>query len=199
LETWAETFATSGAYPSSWRRHPSLILPHRPSPQDVQSAVPYLSYLERRDLLRSLRPHPRGIPLQTEELEKAFVRQVPWEAVRDLARQRYADQVAKALESKERDRASLFSHYLSATASSLMIFYQWRQILPNRFLAYRLVVRCPDSDLASCAFRTRYAQGQITELPPYFPGDSCRLLLQPVPSGSFPPATEPGGGGQGPR
>ena len=177
LETWSETFAACQQWPLSWQRFPSLIVPHRPAPRDVNSAVPYLSYLEMRDLLRTVWPHRTGMPLKVDDLEAAFVAHIGWEQVAEIARQRHQERVAAALASAARDRASLFCQHLTATADALMAYHQWQQIRPNQFLAYRLRVSCSEEATASVPFRDRFNSGADSDLPPYFPGDGCRLQL----------------------
>lgn len=181
LESWAATFAASHEYPRSWRRLPSLILPHQPPPQNIATAAPYLSYLEKRDLLRNFWPHGGRPPLSADELHAAFVKEVPWSEVLVLAQQRYDERVAEALKLAEIERAGLFFHHLSATANTLMTFYQWQRVRPNQFLNYQLVVSCPDEEIAARRFRDRFNRGESDALPPYFPGDSCRLQLRRLP------------------
>jgi len=185
LQDWAATFAVSHEYPRSWRRLPSLILPHQPPPQTIAEAGPFLSYLEKRDLLRSFWPHGGRPPLPADELDAAFIQEVPWEEVRALARERYDGRVAEALKLAEVERAGLLFHHLAATANSLMTFYQWQRVRPNQFLSYQLVVSCPEDEVAAGRFRDRFNRGENDTLPPYFPGDSCRLQLCRLPgSGS---------------
>ncbi|AMV73662.1 hypothetical protein DBW_3363 [Desulfuromonas sp. DDH964] len=185
LENWAATFAASQEYPHSWRRLPSLILPHQPPPQTIADAAPYLSYLEKRDCLRRFWPHGGRPPLPAEELDAAFIQEVPWGEVQALARERYDTRVAEALKLAEVERAGLFFQHLAATANSLMTFYQWQRIRPNQFLSYQLIVSCPDGEIAAQRFRDRFNRGESDALPPYFPGDPCRLQLRRLPgSGS---------------
>jgi hypothetical protein len=177
LSEWAEHFFSRGYWPTTWRRYPSLLLPHRSPPRSPAEAVQYFSYLELRDILKPSWPRSLPFPIKLEELQGAFVEYARWDVVRTTALEKFRLHQEEARNREERDRAGLLAYHLHAAAVSRVTYLQWETIGANRFLSYELEVVCDDDEMASSPFRDRFNAGQKDLIPPFFPGDCARLRL----------------------
>lgn len=177
LERWRETFSRQGRWPVTWRRFPSLAVPHQAEPESVAEAAYLFGYLEQRDLLRPTWPRATPFPIAAEELAAAFARHIPWSAIAESARERFRQHLETLRRNADRERGCLLHLHVVDTAEALMLFLKWQGIGGNRLLSYRLQVTSPEQEVAAHPYRDRFNAGEMAEIPPFFPGDTSRLRL----------------------
>ena len=176
FERWEELFRQRRQWPAAWRHYPSLLATQHAPPRQVEEALPYFAYLERRDLLGTLSSSRQPAPIRVEEVEQAFLESFTWEEIAPVALERYRDFLDRCHVNREEDLCRLLAHHLRATVYNLIPFHQGQAVAGRGLLRYRWEVTDDGEPLAS-EYANRFNRGESERIPPYFPGDPSRLRL----------------------
>ncbi len=172
FERWADRFAAAREWPYMWYHFPGLAEAEPPQPTTAAEAVAYLLVPQMTAIATERGILPKAMPRKRTELEALLSSRVPLPELLDYSRQRYD---AAAMAYRKRRAASqckLLVHTLTMTAYSLRDAEQ-RQELDG---GYRLEALAGGGCTIEDRFAAEFNAGEITGLPPYFPGDRTTTL-----------------------
>jgi len=177
LRRWEALFAQRRQWPSLWQGCPSLTALRHPPPANLSEALPYFGYLELRDILNTRSVERKPAPIRVEELTQSFLANVSWEEISPLALEKHRLFVERSLAGRDGDRCRLLAHHLRATVHNLIPYHQGLAVQAHGLLKYRWEVTPPGDEPWAADFAESFNRGESSRIPPYFPGDRCRLRL----------------------
>lgn len=175
FDRWLKIFNKEGAFPVVWQHRPEIYMEPPESPKSVNDALTYLTVSDMRQVLKSNNIKHKPAPCKRSEFEKLIKNTLEIEHLKRHLDRRVNIQRAKHSKKRFEGLCSLLVRTITSTAYSLMRDYQMEK--SSAFIKKRYPRHakggdgCPIED----RFAERFIKGDITELPPYFPGDRTRV------------------------
>ncbi len=170
-DRWSERFAAAEEWPYMWYHLQGLAEPDLPPPTTAAEAMSYLLVTTMTTIARERGILPKPAPRKRVELEVLLLAQVPTSALAEAARERYQTAAAVYREQRENSKCELLVHTLAMTAYALRSVQSLERLGCH---GYQLTVLAAAGDAIEDRFAAKFNAGEITQLPPFFPGDrSC--------------------------
>ena len=171
-ELWAERFAAAKEWPYMWHYFSGLADPELPRPTTAAEAVAYLLVTHMTAIAKERSILPKPTPRKRIELEALLIAQVPLPELLSYARERYDAAAMAYRQQRDASQCKLLVHTLTMTAYSL------RNAQDASVGGYRLEALANAGDAIEDRMAAQFNAGEITALPPFFPGDRTALLCR---------------------
>jgi hypothetical protein len=182
LNKWLAVFKERKKYPGSWEE--CLYQEPVPMPTTVNRALTIFSFKQQRALLKELGIILKPAPRTWIEVAAAFTKYIKIEAVLPHIENRYPEYVDEYLAHAQQAKACILANDITHLFLNLRRYYQSLDYIKENVLKkrykYSVEVSSPFSSSVDKEYaRThnkKYNKGEITEIPPFYPG--CPGMLR---------------------
>lgn len=179
FDHWFEIFRERGEWPYMWARYSALCEPVVAQPSNLHDAAKLFAVDEIKALFKEQAISPRPAPKNRAQWQEAFGTQLPASLLSSpRVLEKYREYVDWKRFANHGAKAEILSHYLnmcwykrSQRERSADIWQRWLKDGQGRIVAS--AIGCPIEE----DFAERFNRGEITDWPPFFPGDRTALLF----------------------
>lgn len=172
FEAWAQRFAAAKEWPYMWEHFSELSESAPIPPITPADALALLNVEDMKAIAKELSLMPRPAPRKRVEFEALLVAHVPLPELLRRTRERHIAAITAFHERYEIAKCRLLVHTLDMTAYSIRDDEQRKRAGHKSTLRAIADAGCPVED----RFAAQFNAGEISGLPPFFPGDRTTIL-----------------------
>lgn len=172
FDIWAQGFAAAREWPYMWQRLSELTETPPTPPTTSADAIALLNTEDMKAIAKERGFMPKPAPRKRQELEALLVAHMPLPDLLQRTRDRHVTAVTAFFERYEIAKCRLLVHTLDMTAYSIRDDEQRKRAGHKYKLQALADAGCPVED----RFAAQFNAGEISDLPPFFPGDRTTTL-----------------------
>lgn len=176
-DKWEIEFKKRGIYPVMWDICGLTLLPPT-DPTTIEDALKYLTVAKMRELLKINGIQRKPAPKKREEFEAVIKEELVFDSILTTIRESVEAHRRYFYEKIDAGKCKLLSHTLSMTIYSSLRFHQGSAVVNSGFRKYKIKVISSAGCSIEDEFRDKFNSGEISTIPPCFPGDRNSLICE---------------------
>ncbi|MCC6867660.1 MAG: hypothetical protein IT522_02450 [Burkholderiales bacterium] len=177
FDRWAKHFAEKKQWPYMWLRIDGLLGLGPDVRQQIDDALRVLKVAEMKEMLASRQALPKPVPRKRDEVVALVRKSYPEAELLEVARQRAIEQYkAPTTEQIEIAECKLLAHTITMRSYAVRDARNREQLARDVSKTALDVVAIDSDDPVERAYGDLFNRGELSGLPPFFPGDRTCLI-----------------------